>query len=495
MPVFCRYWPILLIACGSVLLGACGCDTPSADLIAEPESSVGQSTQPEQTPEGGIANNILRSNELEDTTGANFDLPSDTDALMASLARKEVEQRRAVDGESYLKIQRYRLAAANKLLEHEINQEQRIGFIKIKTDALLKLASMGDAAACNELPPLLATYASDTQPRIRQMAALASFTHDLRQRAKAANANLQPMIESVTNVASEYPENFDVCRGLGSVIGELKESRHREMQTRMTWALVDAYANSSNAAARNYVEKMESQLRIKNANLDLIVREIRDGQTGALERYQEAVQSLTNDPATQEKILEPVLGSLAWLERTGQVNATLQANEVVTRLAGQMPASPTQKKLLDVCSVQAMRLKLPGQAFSLEAKDSKMQPWDWEVFSGESPVVVVFWSPSEATSLRLVQQLMQLPEFQTTGKAKLLAINVSNKRETDDLFPNAPDTMAVVHKPEATSNQFFRKKFGLERVPQILLVNRDGVVGQVNPPPNLLRAAIKNLCQ
>ena len=86
MPVFCRYWPILLIACGSVLLGACGCDTPSADLIAEPKSTVGQSTQPEQTPEGGIANNILRSNELEDTTGANFDLPSDTDALMASLA-------------------------------------------------------------------------------------------------------------------------------------------------------------------------------------------------------------------------------------------------------------------------------------------------------------------------------------------------------------------------------------------------------------------------
>lgn len=493
MPAFCRHWLVLSITCLSVMAGICGCNTPSADRIEEPKSVVGSAAGSEEPSVGGIADDIRRTNELEDTAAAELNLPTDINALMASLARKEIEQQRAADGETYIKIQRYRLAAASKLLQLEINQEQRVGFVKIKMDALLQLASMGDAVACNELPKALNTYTSDKEPRIRQWAALASFTHDLRQRAKTSDASLQPMLDTLTNLAQEWPDNFEVCRGLGSVIGELNEPRHRESQTRMTWALVNAYSNSPNAAARNYVEKMESQLRIKSANLDMIVREIRDQQEGALERYEESIQRLANDPAAQQEILEPILGSLAWLERTGQVASTLQANQIVTRLANQMPESPRRRKLLDLCRTQATRLGLPGQPFSLQALDSNDQPLDWPNFSNGSPVVVIFWSPSEAASLRLVQQLMKLPEFQAEGKAKLLAVNVSNKRDTDDLFPEAPARMATVHLSEDISGQYFRKNFGLERVPQILLVDRDGVIGEVNPPPNLLRSAIEKL--
>jgi len=340
---------------------------------------------------------------------------------------------------------------------------------------------------------VLAQYANDRQPRNRQMSALASFTHDLRQLTKTPNASMQSMLETLTDMAKEWPDNFEVCRGLGSVIGELREPRHRELQSRMTWALVNAYSHSSNEAVKNYVGKMESQLRIKGANLDMIVREIRDQQDGALSRYQESIERLLNDPATQDEILDPILGSLAWLERTGQVEPTLQANRVIASLADQLPESSRRNKLLDLCLTQATRLELTGQRFSLQAFDSNDQPFDWVLFANASPVVVIFWSPREAASLRLVQQLMKLPEFQPGGTAKLLAINVSNKREADDLFPDAPSNMANVHPPDVTSDQYFRENFGLERVPLVILVNRDGVIGQVNPPHNQLRSAIQQL--
>ena len=492
MPDSCRQWPLVSLICLSALVGFNGCDSPSTTQITEPESIVGPTNDSQEPTAGGIVNNIRRSNELEDTASAELELPDDINALMSSLARKEVEQQRAADGETYIKIQRYRLAAAGKLLQLEINQEQRIGFVKIKTDALLKLASLNDAVACNELPMVLAKYANDRQPRIRQMAALASFTHDLRQRAKTPDASMQSILETLTELAKEWPDNFDVCRGLGRVIGELSEPRHRELQTRMTWALVNAYSQSSDEAVKNYVGKMESQLRIKGANLDMIVREIRDQQDGALSRYQASIEQLLNDPATQDEILEPILGSLAWLERTGQVEPTLQANRVIANLAHQMPESSRRNKLLDLCLTQATRLALTGQRFSLQALDSNDQSFDWVLFANGSSVVVIFWSPREATSLRLVQQLMMLPEFQPEGAVKLLAVNVSNKREAD-LFPDAPSSMACVHHSDVASGEYFRENFGLERVPQVILVNRDGVIGQVNPPPNQLRSAIQQL--
>ena len=471
----------------------CGCDSSSKPLVPDSEDIIGTAPPSDEPNELGIVDRLQTQKDLENTEVAAIDLPDDINELMASLARKQIEQERTRDPETFFRIQKYRFAAAKKLLGMKINQAQRIEFTRIKINAPLNLASLGDAAARNEFPAVIKTHAADSQPRIRQAVAIASLTHDVRQSGISDDPSMQPLVEVLTQIADEWPDNFDVCRSLGDIVMEVSSRGDRDSSNRMAWALINAYQNSSNAGAQKYIRNLESQVRVASANLDLITREIRDQQAGAMDRYQEAIQFLLNDETADPNLVPPILASLAWLERTGMTQPTLDANEIVTTAAAQLANPTTRQRLLDQCQIQGKRLGLLGKPFSITAWKTKELPFDWVEFSRDHAVVVVFWSPTEAASLRLLQQLLELPEFSTGQGTRLLAVNVSQNTDTQNLFPHPAESLAVVFSLADANANTFQEAMGIDRVPQVLLVDRKGVVIDVNPQPNRLKLAIEGL--
>ena len=494
MPHSYRAVPLL----GMLFLAGCflgGCNSSDQPLVPDSADVVGTETPTNEATEQGIVESLRTQKNVENADVAASDLPDNVNELMAALARKQIEQERTRDEETFFGIQKYRFAAAEKLLGMEINQEQRIEFTRIKINALLNLASLGDATARNIFPDMIKAYANDPQPRIRQAVAIASLTHDVRQSATSADPSMQPLVEVLTQIADEWPDNFEVCRSLGNILMEVKSRGNRESSNRMAWALINAYQNSSNAVTQKYIRNLESQVRVASANLDLIMREIRDQQSGAMDRYQEAIQFLMNDETGDENLVAPVLASLAWLERTGLTQPTLDANEIVAASAANLANPTTRQRLLDQCQIQATRLGMLGQPFSITARQGEEQPFNWVQFSRDHAVVVVFWSPTEAASLRLLQQLIQLPEFSAGQGTRLLAVNVSNNTETQSLFPESTDSLAVVFQSADANPSTFEKEMGIDRVPQIFLIDRDGVVVDVNPQPNQLKVAIEALAK
>ncbi|MDG2012351.1 MAG: hypothetical protein P8J33_02530, partial [Pirellulaceae bacterium] len=266
MPHSYRAVPLL----GMLFLAGCflgGCNSSDQPLVPDSADVVGTETPTNEATEQGIVESLRTQKNVENADVAASDLPDNVNELMAALARKQIEQERTRDEETFFGIQKYRFAAAEKLLGMEINQEQRIEFTRIKINALLNLASLGDATARNIFPDMIKAYANDPQPRIRQAVAIASLTHDVRQSATSADPSMQPLVEVLTQIADEWPDNFEVCRSLGNIHMEVKSSGNRESSNRMAWALINAYQNSSNAVTQKYIRNLESQVRVASANL------------------------------------------------------------------------------------------------------------------------------------------------------------------------------------------------------------------------------------
>ncbi|MCP4889026.1 MAG: hypothetical protein GY904_20745, partial [Planctomycetaceae bacterium] len=124
---------------------------------------------------------------------------------------------------------------------------------------------------------------------------------------------------------------------------------------------------------------------------------------------------------------------------------------------------------------------------------TKKLPFDWVEFSRDHAVVVLFWSTTEAASLKLLHQLLELPEFSTGQGTRLLAVNVSQNTDTQNLFPHPAESLAVVFSLADANANTFQEEMGIDRVPQVLLVDRKGLVIDVNPQPNRLKLAIEGL--
>jgi hypothetical protein len=480
----------------SLFSGGCNSSNPERARPADDSESGETSSENPSSSDSGIAdairNQVDRSGPVE---VRDVQLPDDLHELMALLARKQAEQMRSPDAAEFLEIQKFRAAASRKLLEMEINDAQLEEFVRVHLDALLHLVRLGDPQAEHDFQKFLARYQEHRKTEVREAVNVAGLIHDFRREMNRPEPDPGPIVETAAEIAREYPDSFEVCRELGSLVTQLLQADQREAANQLAWALLDVYQNSPDRAAREFVKRLQGQMRIAAANLDLVVREIRDGRTDALDRYREAVGFLFSDADLDRAAAEPVVASLQWLERAGMNEAILEANEIVDDASSRISDPQIRNEIRQNCALRSTRLGWQGQPFSISGQAPDGTAFDWPGFSTNRPVVVVFWSASEPTSLRLVQQLAGLPELQQPAGPTLLAASTSGDADAASRLTDQLPHVAIVSCERDASGQDspWIDRFGIEQLPQLLLVDRSGLVVEINPPPNALRTRIEEL--
>ena len=482
----------------AVSLGGCN-SQKNADIDLQPDSEQsGEGSQVAkssgQTP-GGIADTLRSQADMENPDIKPDALPENMDELMASLARKQAEQNRVTDPKDFYQIQQYRAAASEKLLAMKLSEDQRFEFIKIRLDSLLKLVSIGDPQAEHEFQEFIVANQQHSQSRVRQAVAVAGLIHDYHERVAERSTDMQPVVDAAASIAGEFPDSFDVCKELGGVVIQMLQQNDRESAKRLSWVLINTYQNSASETARGYVKRLEGQVRIASANLDSIVKEIRDQRPDSFDRYREAISYLLADENLNLSVTEPIIASLQWLERTGLIEETIEANRIVNAASIGIQQRPIRERIRQNCSRRDTRLGFVGQPFSISGQSADGTTFDWTAFSRERPVVVVFWSPTNPSSVRLVRQLAETPDIQQENGAKLLAISTTSNADASQLFEEPGANVMVLTASADDGPDGIREAFGVEQLPQIFLVDRMGHVATVNPPANALRSRITDLAK
>lgn len=462
------------------------------------EMSTGQDkADQEGTKKGGIADTIRSQKDHNDVLTDIDPLPEKLADLMSFLAQKQAEQLRPADQAAAFRIQKQRAAASAKLLEMKINGEQRFEFIRIRIDALLKLIASGDPKAKADLQKLVAEYGQHGQSRIRQAVTIGGLIFDFREAIAASGKpedqstisttpELTKVIDTAANVVSEYPASFDVCKEIGAISDQLLKLGHRQAWNELSQVLINGYKESENETCRLYTQRLSGRIQVASANLDLIVEQIRKREPGAIESYRKAVTYLFSDSNINLASLEPIVGSLKWLEKTGMHDATLEANRIVMAASLNIANSKVRDQLRSHCEKRDARLGLVGKPFSISALTDDGNRLDWTALSKESPVIVVFWSPKEPASVKLVQQMANYYETHKHQGLKLLAVSVANESNNVNLtglFGDEPVEWVIAKGNPSVSEgpSEFIWQFGISNVPQLVLVNDTGIVTAVNP--------------
>ena len=480
-----------------VAMPACNSKT---DLTTTPGTESGQEKVESQ---GGIADTIRSQRDHNDVLVETEPLPENLQDLMSYLAQKQAEQLRPRDESEGYRIQKQRAAASEKLLEMEINGEQRFEFVKIRIDALLKLLGAGDPTAKQELKEVISKYGEHRHVKTRQTVAIGGLLLDFREAIASVDQpgtspDLSPVISAATKVVADYPDSFDVCKEIGNMSDQLLQTGHRQAWSEFAQVLVNGYRDSSNATCRKYTERLSGQLQVASANLDVIVDQIHKRESGAIEEYRKAINFLFSDPQISLSSLQPIVGSLAWLEATGMQRETLEANRIVMAASMNIADSNVRDHLRASCEKRDARIELIGKPLLISGLMADQEQLDWNTLSKDHPVIVVFWSPAEPASVKLVETMAGYFEQHKHQGLKLLAVNLASDSDLSNLFSDTPQprewVIATSNAESGEASGLF-DQFGISNVPQLVLVNNKGIVTAVNPTPAQLSSRLDELTQ
>lgn len=492
--------PLLLQSClltfvvASTLITGCN---PSASRSL-PETTADQppdsSASKQESATDGIADTLRKQTDLNISFNETDSLPNNINDLMTFLARKQTEQMRPDNDQDFYKIQLQRAAASKKLLEMKINKEQRFEFVQIRLDSLLKLIGVGDPQAQLDFQKFISEFSNDQQPRVRQAVAVAGLINDYHRRV-GREMELQPVIDAASLIAEDFPDSFDVCRELGNIGDQMLQRGDRKSWQQLARMLVNRYQNSADETCRNYTQKLAARVQVADTNLDLIVNAIKNQEAGAFDKYRRAVTYLFSDAGITLTSIEPIIASLRWLESTGMNDETLEANRIVTAASLQITNKDVRETVRENCSLRDTRVALVGKPFSIAALSVRGHRFDWSTFSKDHSVMVIFWSPAEPASVKAVQQMAKYYEAHKAKGLKLLAVNLSSDADAASLFGDElPEWEIVKGNPTLTEGPSeFIGMFGVDRVPQLFLVDRSGTVVSLNPTGQDLESGIADL--
>ena len=473
---------------------ATGCDSSQTGTISIQKPTDAKADQDQAS---GIAETIRGQADLNTTPRESELIPESVDELMMFLARKGTEQLRPGGPNRAYEIQKQRAAASQKLLTLRVRGEQRVEVVRIRLDSLLKLIGFGDPQAQHDFQKLISKFRNDGQPGIREAIAIAGLINDCRQQVSVDDTDLQTVIDGAAKVAAEYPDSFNVCKEIGNLGQQLRQEGYRRSWLKISRILIETYQDSANLTARNYVSRLGAQTRVASAKLDLIINDIQEQKAGSLDRFRNAVTWLFSDQNVDLTSIQPIIASLTRLENTGKTVEALQANQIVTNAAQEISNQQARDQLQLNCTRRETRLGMIGRPFNINGISMRGQQFDWVTYSAGRPVVVVFWSPAEPASVKMVQRLATLFESHKTQGLQLLAVNTSIDSGVSSLFgTELPEWEIVKGDPALGENEYdFVERFGLVGVPQIVLVDREGSVVCVNPREDDLHVLVGQLVQ
>ncbi len=407
-----------------LLISSWGCNgtaTPS-DRLADSSSEQQEGTGPDESGGGGIVE-AIQNQSLPDAPGE--PVPDDQDELLAFLNRKQMEQQGVRDPKAQLQLQRQRSEACRKLLEMKLTSEQRLQVVRSQLDALLRRGSLGDVTSRTEFLEFASKMQNHPNPRIAEAVAVASLYNELGRQAGANQLDLEPVVAAARHVAGRFPESYTAMREVATFADGLLRRGEREAWRRIMHELVDVYGNSQDEQVQTYLTTLASRLQIAELNLDVIMNDIRDQAPQAIDQYRSVANQMLADPQLDAPTMDQLLGSISWLERNELREEALEANRIVLAASLNMHSPELRERLQQICELRETRLSMVGQSFAITGQTARGIPFDWNRYATDYPVMVVFWTPSEPTSVTSVRSLAGAWEQRRDQGLKFLAVNVS----------------------------------------------------------------------
>ena len=471
--LFAPQWVGLLIIFFMILLGGCN-ETVDPDEEKRKRYQVDNNISSSKlNPQSG------KSTVLSGDQG--IAVENDVDSLMARSKMLEMRSQQ-IDFKEMIGDLTTQQQISERILQLEINKDQRLFAVQNLLVSLLKRIATSDLVAREKLYEILPDYLEDRNPEIQRVAWMAQTTAQLADFLRVEEANSEGFDESIKQLLIRFPTDPLVATELQGIVVQLMIRERRDEAIALMGELSNAYAKSDNANLQELSKILKDRVYLAEIQFDLVAQKMRQGkqQMEVQQQFLGLVEQLATKKDMGNEIYREILWTERWLEEIDNYDAAEQMLLTMEiNIANHQDAAFRDKVTADIGKAKN-RLALVGKPLVLTGQDRAGKPLSTEAQKGKT-TLVIFWSASVPSSVKVMQQLVQIYRRYHSRGLEIVSFCVDkNASQALSIIGNQSPPWLSMYRSQAPSSQQGMDTAGVQQLPYLILLNKEGIVIDVN---------------
>ena len=408
-------------------------------------------------------------------------IENDVDSLMARSKMLEMRSQQ-IDFKEMISDLATQQQIPERILQLELNEDQRLFAVQNLLVSLLKRIATSDLGAREKLYEILPEYLEDRNREIQRIAWTAKTTAQLADFLRVEDANSEAFDESIRQLLKRFPVDPVVATELQGIVVQLMIRERRDKAVALMGELSKAYAESDDENLRDLSQIIKDRMYLAEIQFDVVAQKMRQGkqQPEVQQQFLALVKQLAAKKDMGNEIYREILWTERWLEEIDNYAAAEQMLLTMeTNITTHQDAAFREKVTADISKARN-RLALVGKPLVLTGQDRSGKPLSTEAQKGKV-TLVIFWSASVPSSVKVLQQLVQVYRRYHASGLEIVSFCIDkNASQALSIIGNQPPPWLSMYRSQAPSSQQGIDAAGVQQLPYLILLNKEGVVIDVN---------------
>lgn len=407
-------------------------------------------------------------------------------AALAQMAKLQGQDPRGATQEETLtnlvKVQRQVIDLANQVMGEKATDGELQQAAQFKLQSLLMLSQI-QREAQQELDAYMSELKRSPQPTLQRLGDRLEFAQQLERFAGGDKEDGGKFLARFQKLFEEEPKDASLFTLSQQVTEAFLRNGQNEHATTVMNLVADTFEKSKEEQLANAAKMVREQVAILEVNLDDKVRAVMEKKPKADEELLAALDKLFGDRELGPMTLQFLAQILHAIE-TENVELTSQAYAKTVAAYEKHSPPDLVKQVQESAEKFGKRRALIGQPFVVEGLTLDGKPFDWKQYEGKV-VLVDFWATWCGPCLREIPNIKQNYEQYKAQGFEVVGVNIDEDPAALQRFFSVQKLpWPTVVSPDPNKVGFdhpLMSKCGVEGIPFLVLVGRDGKVITLNP--------------
>jgi thiol-disulfide isomerase/thioredoxin len=426
-------------------------------------------------------------------------IAGDLKAILEQIDRLGSQQPRGAtpqeQREDYVRTHNQRLTLAKKALTMNPPIEVKRVLVMAIYEVLQRFIEAGVPSAPQQIIDFAKSMTPDPDPEIARIGRHSQFTANLTRLVSDQNnvggVNSKEIVAEAKKLLTA--EKGNLSEDTLQLVGQTADMLTSGGFTADAGDLIETIAATLSADPKlaDQAPRYALVAKVVKMDLDTLMNNVFKGEAGADEKIDAALKTLLTDIPPSRDLLNRAQTVAHILEATGHYQSALAAYDKIAERFANSSDQSLADQAKDIAPAAKLRIGLVGQPFTVEGVTIDGTPLDWSAYAGKV-TLVDFWATWCGPCLEEMPNVRQnFEQFHSKG-FEVVGVNMDTRVNDIKQFltlqgsdiPWVTVTSQIVLDGKVTDGDWSKlpmaAKCGVQSIPFIVLVGRDGKVDSIH---------------